>query len=412
MIAYNRSLFTIGVLCFLSLPALAQDSLSTERKLRSIADGVLKKASFEFLDQKSGTRFASPDEAPRDSQLRPESPYTDWRYWNGVLNLAMMRLGDVLRDSTYISFAYKNVDFGFDHYRYFQNNYTGENKWDYPFGEFFIMEELDDCGAMGASVIEVYRHSQQERYKQYIDLTASHMQKRQQRLKDGTFVRSFPHQWTLWADDLYMSISFLARMGELTHDRRYFNDAAQQVINFQKYLFDERTGIMHHCWYSDVNRPGIAFWGRANGWALIAQVDLLDRLPKNHPHRQRLLSLFRRHIFGVAQYQSETGLWHQLLDKVDSYLETSGSAMITYTIARAVNNGYIEPRYASIAERGWEGILSRIRSDGMVEGVCAGTVVSDDLVHYYQRPTPLNDIHGIGAILLAGSEMLRLSKKS
>jgi rhamnogalacturonyl hydrolase YesR len=84
--------------------------------------------------------------------------------------------------------------------------------------------------------------------------------------------------------------------------------------------------------------------------------------------------------------------------------------MYTYTIARAVNKGYIEPRYASIAERGWEGVVSKIRSDGKVEGVCTGTGVSDDLVFYYHRPAPLNDVHGIGAVLLAGAEILQLKK--
>jgi rhamnogalacturonyl hydrolase YesR len=209
-----------------------------------------------------------------------------------------------------------------------------------------------------------------------------------------------------------MSISFLARMGQFSGDRRYFDDAARQVINFHKYLFDEGAGLMHHCWYSDVERTGVAYWGRANGWAVLAQLDLLDHLPASHPQRDTLVKLLQRHILGIARYQSGEGLWHQLLDKVDSYLETSCSAMFTYGIARAVNKGYIEPRYASIAQRGWEGVASKIQVDGQIEGVCMGTVVSDDLVYYYRRPTPLNDIHGIGMVLLAGSEIVRLEERA
>ncbi|UCE08613.1 MAG: glycoside hydrolase family 88 protein, partial [bacterium] len=59
--------------------------------------------------------------------------------------------------------------------------------------------------------------------------------------------------------------------------------------------------------------------------------------------------------------------------------------------------------------RGWEGVMSKIRPDGQVEGVCTGTVVSDDLVYYYRQPMPLNDVHGIGFVLLAGAEVLQLS---
>ena len=118
---------------------------------------------------------------------------------------------------------------------------------------------------------------------------------------------------------------------------------------------------MSHCWTSDVNRTGAAFWGRANGWALLAQVDLLDRLPKNSLYRDTLLALLRGIFMG---FHSTKQRWymHQLLDKEDSYLETSCSAMFVYTIARSVNKYYIEPQYASIAKRGWQGVMSKVNA--------------------------------------------------
>jgi unsaturated rhamnogalacturonyl hydrolase len=386
----------------------AQDSSISVTKLRLVADAVIKEATFRFVGQESGKIYLSAQEAPLEEKLKPQSPYTDWKYWNGVLNIAMIRLGVFLKDPTYSNFPQRNIAFNFDNYKYFEERYKNEGKWNYPFAQQFIMEELDDCGAMGASVIEVYHFDSQKRYKEYIYKAAEHIHKKQTRLEDGTLVRSFPRKWTLWADDLYMGISFLARMGEYSGENKYFDDAAAQVINFHKYLFDDTIGLMHHCWYSDVNKCGTAYWGRANGWALLAQVDLLDHLPKNHPDRNKLIALLQKHIIGIVWYQSSEGMWHQLLDKPDSYLETSCSAIFTYCIARAVNQKYIEHNYASIAKRGWEGVMSKIQPDGKIEGVCTGTVVSDDLSYYYQRPTPLNDIHGIGFVLLAGSEPLQL----
>ena len=388
----------------------AQATRDTERALRAVANVVVTDSAFLFVDQNAGQHFSSAASAPNGAKLRLVSPFADWRYWNGVLNIGLMRLGEVLYDTSCVRFAIKNIAFGFDNYRRFEQTYKGEGKWNYPFGELFIMEELDDCGAMGASIVEVYRRDRQDRYRSYIDQVATHMMKRQTRLDDGTFARAFPHKWTLWTDDLYMSISFLSRLGELTGDHKYFDEAANQVLNFHQHVFDADAGLMHHCWYSDVERPGVAFWGRANGWALLAQVDLLDRLPKSHPKRNQLLHVLQQHILGIAHFQGAEGLWHQLLDKADSYLETSCTAMFTYAIARSVNRGYIEPRYASIAQRGWEGVMSKIRPDGQIEGVCAGTGISDDLVFYYHRPTPLNDGHGIGAVLLAGTEILRMKK--
>jgi unsaturated rhamnogalacturonyl hydrolase len=380
----------------------------TERALRAVADGVLRDATFDFVDSATGRRYAVPEDASDGARLRPASAYTDWRYWNGVLNLAMLRLADGLHEPRYAAFARRSVAFGFDHAAYFEARHAREDKWGYPFGQFFTMQELDDYGAEGASVIEVYGRDPDPRYLAYLRHAAAYATERQGRLPDGTLARAFPRRWTVWADDLFMSVPFLARMAVLTGERRYFDDAARQVIGFHRHLFDERAGLMYHDWYSDTGRPGVAFWGRANGWALMAQVELLDRLPPDHPARDTLVALFRRHVAGLARYQDTTGLWHQLLDRDDSYLETSASAMFTYAIARGVQRGYLDPGYAVVARRGWKGVLSRIRPDGEIEGTCTGTGVSDDLANYYRRPTPLNDVHGIGAVLLAGNEVLRL----
>ena len=69
---------------------------------------------------------------------------------------------------------------------------------------------------------------------------------------------------------------------------------------------------------------------------------------------------------------------------------------------------YVEENYAPIARKGWEGVMAKIQSDGQIEGVCTGTGVGDDLEFYYKRPTPLNDEHCIGAVLLAGAEVTQL----
>jgi len=388
----------------------AQERQNTEKELRAAAEAVMRNAAFRFVDSKSSKEFSSANEAPADAQLRVESPCNDWRYWNGVLNIAMIKAGDALHDTAYSNFSIRNIRFNFDNYQYFEKKYNGESKWEYPFGQRIVMGDLDDVGAMGASLIEVYRRDTQARYRDYIDQAAAYIAAKQSRFEDGTLVRPVPQKWTIWADDLYMSVAFLSRMGQLTGDVRCFDDAARQVVNFHKHLFEPSRGLMAHCWYSDENHQGVAFWGRANGWAMMAQVDLLDRLPKNHPMRDTLIVLLRRHILGVARWQGAQGLWHQLLDKEDSFLETSCSAMFTYAVAWSVNNGYLDRRYASIAVRGWEGVASRILPNGEIEGVCAGTGVSEDLVFYYHRPTPVNDPHGTGAVILAGTEVLQLAK--
>ena len=364
-------------------PASAQSASETERTLRAVSDRVLWDAKFDFVDSATGHHFLAPEDAPAGARLRIESPSNDWRYWNGVLDLAMLRLTDVLQDPRYAAFVRRNVAFAFDHSAFFERRHAGEDKWSYPFGQLFTMEALDDYGAEGASVVDVAATDRDPRYLAYVRTAAAYASWRQDRLPDGTLVRPVPRRWTLWADDLYMSVPFLARMGVLTGERHYFDDATRQVIDFHRHLFDARAGLMYHNWYSDSAGGdgagaghGVAFWGRANGWALMAQVELLDRLPSESPARDTLLALLKRHVDGVVRYQDTTGLWHQLLDRPDSYLETSASAMFTYAIARAVNRGYLDWSYAAAAVRGWRGVRSRILADGRNEGTCAGTGVS------------------------------------
>ena len=398
--------------------AQAEPDTATRRVLRAVADGVLRDATFDFVDSATGRRYAAPDSAPPGARLRIASAYNDWRYWNGVLNLAMFRLTGVLEDARYLSFARRNILFAFDQSPWFARRYKGEDRWTYPFAHHFGMVELDDYGVEGANTVGVLIFQPDDRLTAYAERAASYITTGQVRLPDGTVARDRPRRFTVWADDLFMSVPFLLSLYGRTGEPRWLEDATRQVVNFHRYLFDQSAGLMRHNWYSDSAggsgagaAPGVAFWGRANGWALMAEVELLDRMPpRSHGARDTVLALFRRHVAGLARYQDTSGLWHQLLDRQDSYLETSASAMFAYAIARGVRQGYLPADYAATARRAWRGVMARVRPDGRIEGTCAGTGVSDNVADYYARPTPLNDVHGVGPVLLAGSEILQLGR--
>jgi unsaturated rhamnogalacturonyl hydrolase len=257
----------------------------------------------------------------------------------------------------------------------------------------------------------VYNLVKRKDYREYINKTAIHIMQKQDRLPDGTLVRKSPHEMTLWADDLFMSVPFLARIGNLTGEEKYFSDALKQVFNFNKYLWNPDKELYYHCYYSDLERNGVAHWGRCNGWIMMAQVHLMNFLPEDHPQREELRKTLEQQILGIAKYQNGDGLWHQVLDKTDSYLESSCSAMFVYSIARAVNEGWIDRRYASIALRGWEGLKeNKITLDGQLKDICVGTGIEDNIVFYYNRPARTNETHGLGAIIDAGIEVIKLRK--
>jgi len=399
---------------FLTAITYAQNNNVDDLVVKRVADYILEHGTLSFQDVNTGKIYKSTKDIPAGAKVKFSSPFGEWHYTGGVLNMALIDLSNFLGDKKYADYAAAQVAFGMDNYKYFQKRYNKKKDgtyYFYPFGQLWTMEALDDCGAMGASMIDVYKTVKRDDYKKYIEKTARHIMEVQDRLEDGTLVRKFPNEMTIWGDDLYMSVPFLARMGKFTGDKKYWDDAILQVKNFTKYLWDPKEDLYYHCYYTDLKRNGVAHWGRCNGWIMMAKVHLLNYLPKDYPGREDIIKDLERQILGIAKYQSADGLWHQLLDKNDSYIETSCSAMFIYSIARAVNQGWIDARYGSIAIRGWEGLKEHeIQLDGQVKNICVGTGIEDNLVFYYDRPAKLEEKHGLGAVVDAGIEVIKLKR--
>ncbi|HEV2830698.1 MAG TPA: glycoside hydrolase family 88 protein, partial [Hanamia sp.] len=342
--------------------------------------------------------------------VKAESKFNKWMYVNGVLAVGMVEATNVLKDKKYSAYASKNYDFIFSNLDYFKKQYDAGNQR-VEYRPVFRIGSLDDCGAMSAGLLDVYAFDKKKEYMDYLNRVGDHILNKQSRFPDGTLARNSPRKMTLWADDLYMSVPFLARMGKLTGDKKYFDFAIKQVENFNRYIYDPTTGLYLHAFYNDANTNGVARWGRCNGWVALAQADLISNLPANHPKRAELIKLLLRQIIGFSRYQDISGMWHQLLDKPDSYEESSVTAMFVYTVAKAVNEGWISPRYISIAQNGWEALSKKVTADGQVPDICIGTSINEDIRYYYNRPKELNDTHGLGAFLLAGTEMIKANNK-
>lgn len=270
---------------------------------------------------------------------------------------------------------------------------------------------LDDSGAMSAAMIKATRAGVVKDLRPWIDNYLDWISNHEFRLADGTLARNRPQPNTLWLDDLYMSVPALGQMGALTGERRYFDDAVKQVQQFSARMFNKDLGLYMHGWVQDMEPHPEFRWARANGWAILAMTELLDVLPEDHPGRAAVLAQYRAHVRGLAARQGATGLWHQLLDRSDSYLETSASAMYTYAIARGVNKGWLDPiAYGPAALLGWQAVATKVNAQGQVEGTCVGTGMGFDPTFYYYRPTHVFAAHGYGPVLLAGGEVIDLVK--
>ena len=408
----KKNLGIIFLLSLLNLSLTAQQRTDVEA-VRAIADNILKQPVTQFVGVDDGTLYNSTKEIPEGIDVKFKSPLSEWHYSNGVLDMAMIKLGEYLNEPKYVDYAKNHVAFGFDNYTYFMERFRNDrNHWHWPFGQLWNMKELDDCGAMGAAVIEVYQLDKKQQYRDYIQDAARHIMEGQDRLEDGTLSRTFPREMTVWADDAYMGTSFLTRMGRFTGDQRYFNEAAKQLIQMDSYLWDETKGLYYHCYYADLDRNGVAYWGRANGWITISLADLIEAMPADHPQRDELIEMLEKQLVGASRWQNANGMWNQLLDKSDSYDESSVTAMYIYGIAKAINNGWIDPSYGSIARAGWKALKdNEITADGRFTNVCVGTGISNDLPFYFNRPVGDNEKHGLGLIINTAVEMMKLNSK-
>lgn len=270
---------------------------------------------------------------------------------------------------------------------------------------------LDDAGSLCAAMIKAQRAGTATNLRTMIDRFMTFIEKEEFRLADGTLARNRPQPNTLWLDDLYMSVPALAQMGKLTGDGKYYDDAVRQVTQFSKRMFNREQGLFMHGWVQGMEVHPEFRWARANGWALMTLVELLEVLPDTHPGRGAVLDLLRAHVRGLAARQSGFGFWHQLLDRDDSYLETSATAIYAFAMARAINRGWIDAAaYGPAALLAWHAVSTKVNAQGQVEGTCVGTGMGFDPAFYYYRPTSPFAAHGYGPVLLAGAEMIGLLK--
>ena len=268
---------------------------------------------------------------------------------------------------------------------------------------------LDDGGAVCASMIKAQRSGLNNNLRPLIDNYINYVFTKEYRFKDGTIGRNRPQKNTLWLDDLYMYIPAVAQMGKLTGNKKYFDDCVKQVLDYSKRMFNKEKGLYMHGWVESMEIHPQFHWGRANGWALLAMSELLDVLPENHPGRNAVLQKFKVHAKGLASYQSSSGFWHQLLDRNDSYLETSATAIYSYCIAHACNKGWLDPMiYGPMSILAWNAVSTKVNDKGQVEGTCVGTGMAFDPAFYYYRPVNVFAAHGYGPLILAGAEIYQL----
>ena len=362
-----------------------------------------------IIDSETGEEITDFTKLNKNARVS-EGFSSEWSYTHGVVLSAFEYIDDVTGDPAFFANNTRFYDYVIETLPYFQKNREkfgdeASNGW----GRIPNFHALDDCGSISAAMITTYLKDKNDDYLELINLTADYISNKQFRLENGTLARHRPQYQSLWADDLYMSVPFLANMGVLSGDNKYFDDAVKQILQMADRLYIPQKELFDHGWnVTSGDYDPRFYWGRANGWTVMAMAELLSILPEDYQGRDEVMHLFRSMIRSLAGLQDGTGFWHNMLDKTDTYLETSCTAMFTFAVAKGINEGWISHVYGPVALTGWNAIQTRVLENGAVDGTCEGTTFAHDNTYYYHRGKSIYATHGYGPVLYAGAEMIRL----
>ncbi len=219
------------------------------------------------------------------------------------------------------------------------------------------------------------------------------------------------HEARYWIDDMYMSPILQVQAFRATGNTVYLDRAALMMAAYLDKL-QQPNGLFLHAPDSPF------FWGRGNGWVAAGMTELLRDLPATHPHHARILAGYRQMMAALLATQADNGLWRQLVDKPESWTETSATGMFTFAFVAGVKNGWLdEQAYAPAARKAWLALVAQLEPDANLREVCVGTNKSrqvtgtDDLKvqydFYLARPRKTGDLHGQAPVLWSAAAFLR-----
>ncbi|WP_460432546.1 glycoside hydrolase family 88 protein [Arachidicoccus ginsenosidivorans] len=349
----------------------------------------------------------------KDPSQSGQHAYKKWSYDEGVVLKGFENIWELTGDPLYFNYIQHSMDDFVD-----KNGVIREYD--------SLSYKLDDINN-GKVLLTLARVTGKKQYWKAATSLRNQLNS-QPRTFDGGFwhKKIYPNQ--MWLDGLYMAAPFYAEYAMVSQEDTAFNDIGRQFVLMERHARDENTGLLYHGWdaaklqkWAD-KKTGLSenFWGRAMGWYGMALVDALDYFPENQPYRDSLIQILNRYAAAVVKVQDKSShVWWQVLDKAASpgnYQEASASCMFVYTLAKGVRKGYLPASYEKAAIDGFEGVVKQFigkdsAGNTILNGTCevaglGGKPYRDGTYAYYiGEKTKVNDGKGVGAFLLAGTEI-------
>ena len=211
-----------------------------------------------------------------------------------------------------------------------------------------------------------------------------------------------------WCDALFMAPPSLARLSVATGQRKYLDFMDHQWWDTADFLYDkDQRLIFRDKTYFHSKEPNgqPVFWSRGNGWVLAALARVMEFMPQDYPDRPRYERMYTEMSDRIAGLQQADGFWRMSLLDPDSNPggESSGTGLFCYAFAWGIRHDLLSrDKFSPIVAKAWSALSGAVLPSGRLQwvqlpGSKPGALHRDDTAEY-----------GVGALLLAGSEMMQL----
>ena len=339
-----------------------------------------------------------------------------WEYTPTLMARAFVELYNETGDTTYLNHAQR-----------FADQFIGEDGAILTYKQsLYNMDRIQG----GNFLILLNEINPQPQYLTAIETLRDQL-RNQPRTAEGGFWHKQVYEHQMWLDGLFTGTTFYARYAAWKPEPEAWSDIANQFLTVDKHT-RKANGLNHHGWdesrqmaWSDsVTGCSAETWGRAEGWYVMALVDVLELMPADQPERPELIAILNRVMEALMAVQDkDTRLWFQVPDKGDqegNYIESTCSAMYCYAMAKGVRIGVLDKNYKKEAQQVLEGLKAHkivTNEDGTLSLIdcCAvaglgGNPFRDGTYDYYiHERIRKDDPKGVAPLILACLELHRIA---
>ena len=317
----------------------------------------------------------------------------DWT--NGALYTGMMQWAKIAEDQKYMDWLW---------------NLGKRNGWQ-PHKRIYHADDI----VVGQMYLEMYKQKM-DTHRSYLIMapTQAQLDWVYENPSKGNLLLNWRDQTTLerwsWCDALFMAPPVWVKMAEITGDKKYLKFMHKEFMATYDFLYDHEEDLFFrdHNYFPEKKLEANGkkmFWGRGNGWVMGGLVSMLKDLPEKSKYRKFYEELFVEMAVKVASLQGDDGFWRASMLDPDSYPngETSSSGFFTFAIAYGVNSGLLDrDTYLPVVQKGWNALVSAVHADGKLGWV---QPIGENPKNVTSEMT---EVYGVGAFLLAGSEIMSL----